>query len=186
MIDTWNDRPEDRPTFEKLVTSLARLCQSTGDLNHHYHILDAPTIPVGERNTAPDAPYHVLEGPTVPGQPPNPETSYSAINDSSSSSFPNEYEIPLSLLNRDSTHGSVGERNTAPDAPYHVLEGPTVPASGSAVNEHPYAVQEGQLSNPETSYSAINYIDSSSSSFPNEYEIPLSLLNRDSTHGSIS
>ena len=120
MMETWSDNPEGRPTFQKLVASLASLYQSTGGLNHHYHILNAPTITVGERDGAPDAQYHVLEGPTaippvsgsavnehryavLEGPTPNPETShstYSEINDTrndSSARNPNEYEIPLQL-----------------------------------------------------------------------------------------
>ena len=65
MIDTWNDVPEDRPTFEKLVTSLVSLYQSTGGLDHHYHILNAPTDTLEGSNTACDPQYHVLEGPTA-------------------------------------------------------------------------------------------------------------------------
>ena len=126
MIETWSDNPEDRPTFQKLVASLVSLCQSTGGLNHHYHILNAPTITVGERDGAPDTQYHVLEGPTA------------------------------------------------------------IPVSDSAENVHHYAVLEGQTSNPETfvsTYSEINDVDNS---IPTEYEIPLSVLNTDSTHAPTS
>lgn len=143
MIDTWNDRPEDRPTFEKLVTSLARLCQSTGDLNHHYHILDAPAIPVGERNTAPDAPYHVLEGPTVPA---SGSTGNAPTN-------------------------TVESGNATSEPQYHVLEGPTAnPVSGITCiqNEHHYAVLEGPTANAEITYTAVKDIDNQAGGFPNE------------------
>ena len=79
---------------------------------------------------------------------------------------------------------AVEERNTAPDAPYHVPEGPTVPASGSTGNEHPYAVLEGQLSN--STYSVIDAVVNSSASNPKEYEIPSRLMSTDSSHGSTS
>ena len=114
MIETWSDLPEDRPTFEMLLTALASLHQSAGGLDHPYHILTAPTGTLGGSNTVSDPHYHVLEGPMqscntdsehhyaiLEGPTSIPETSLvtdPAIFDidSTSASIPSEYEIPSS------------------------------------------------------------------------------------------
>ena len=124
MYETWSDIPEDRPTFGKLVTSLTSLFHSTGDLDHHYHILNAPTGTAGDTNTSSRSHYHVLEGPTenpesgnennechytvVEGPTSNPEAptgTYSANQDvdNNLSGIPNEYEIPSPAIK---AHGS--------------------------------------------------------------------------------
>ena len=106
MIKSWNDVPGDRPTFQKLVISLVGLCQSTGGLDHHDHMLNAPASDTAEpsdtvepSDTAPH-PQHSASPTANPvpaaghGSTENEyvESPHSAINDTDNSSagIPNE------------------------------------------------------------------------------------------------
>ena len=95
MYSTWYELPEDRPTFEQLMHTLASLHGASGSLTNKYHTVEGPSAPDPGIDI-----YSTIDSQNPPSVASSIEPlflSMTTLQDRVQSPAVSEYEVPVSL-----------------------------------------------------------------------------------------